>query len=124
MSPVRRHLTAAAGGIVLGADRREQHLERCHAERQTQRAIAIVREEPIVPGAEVHAGSNEHRLVTGTADLEECVTLILELNLLVVDLARQEHQPVRGEELVPGQSLVLTPAHPHGGAGVGASGEG
>ena len=43
VAPVRRHLAAAGCGIVLGADRGEQHLERRDAELQAQRAIAVVR---------------------------------------------------------------------------------
>ncbi len=121
---MRRHLPAAARWIVLGPDGCEEHLERGHAERQTERAIAIVREDPIVPGAELHPGSHEHRLVAGPTDLEERLFLLSELDLLVVYLARQEHHTVRGEELVPGQPLVLMSAHLPGGACVGASGKG
>ena len=55
MTPVRRHLTPAGVGVVLGAHRREQHLERGHAERQAQRAVAVVRVEPVVAGAQVQA---------------------------------------------------------------------
>ena len=123
MAPVRRHLAAAARRIVLGADRREQHLERRHAEREAERAIAVVREEPVVAGAQVQAGGHEHGLVPGAADLEECLALVLELDLLVVDLPRQEHQAVGGEQLVSGQPLVL-PSARRPGARVRAVGKG
>jgi hypothetical protein len=50
-----------------------------------------------VAGAEVAARRDEHGFVTGTADLKVSLALILELYLLVVDLPRQEHEPVGGE---------------------------
>ena len=92
--PVRRHLPPAGVGIVLGPDGAEQHLERRHAERQAQRAIAIVGIEPVVAGAEVRRGRHQHGLVSGAADLEEDLTLVLELDFLVVEPPREEHQAV------------------------------
>jgi hypothetical protein len=49
VAPVRRHLASARCRVVPGADGREQHFERCDTELQAQRAIAIVRIEPVVP---------------------------------------------------------------------------
>ena len=72
-------------GSSFDADRREQHLERRDAEREAERAIAVVREEPVVAGAQVQTGGDQHGFVTGAADLEERLALILELNLLVVE---------------------------------------
>ena len=63
----------------------EQHLERRDAELQAQRAIAIVGMEPVVAGLEREAGGDQHRFVTGAADLEEGAALVLELDLLVVE---------------------------------------
>ncbi len=47
-SPVARHLPSAGRGIGRGADRLHQHLERRDAERERQRAVAVVGEEPVV----------------------------------------------------------------------------
>jgi hypothetical protein len=63
--PVRGHLTSAVCWVVFRADRRQQHLERRHTDGQAERAIAIVRKEPVVAAAQVLAGSDEDRLVTG-----------------------------------------------------------
>src|SRR5205814_1441025 len=41
---------------------------------------------------------HQHRLVSGSADLEEDLVLPLELDLLVIQLARQVHRPVDVEE--------------------------
>ena len=65
------------------------------------------------------SGCDEDGFVAGAADLKEGLTLIFELDLLVVDLPRQEHEAVGGEKFVPGQSLVLAfPCSPAGGAHV------
>ena len=98
--PVRRHLPAAGCRIVRGADRAEEHVERRDADRQRQRAIAVIREEPVVPRSKVLPGRDEHGLVPRAADLEKCLALILELNLLVVDLPRQEHEAIGGQKIL------------------------
>ena len=85
VAPVRRHLAAADAGIVLRADGAEQHLERRHPELQAQRAIAIVRVEPVVAGFEHQAGGDQDCLVSGAADLKEDLALVLELDFLVVE---------------------------------------
>ena len=105
VAPVRRHLAAAGGGIVLGADRGEQHLERGDAELQAQRAIAVVGIEPVVAGAQRQAGGGEHRFVAGAADLEKDLALVFELDFLVVQLARQQHAAVRRRAVDRGSAL-------------------
>ncbi len=92
--PVRRHLASAVAGIGRRADRREQHLERRHAELQAQRAVAIVGVEPVVTGFQRQACRDQHRLMPGAADLEERAALILELDFLVVETARSHHHAV------------------------------
>ena len=54
-APVARHLPAARRGVVGRADRLHQHLGRRDAERERERAVAVVREEPVVAGAQVSA---------------------------------------------------------------------
>ena len=58
-------------GSSARADRSEEHVEWRDAERQRERAIAVVREEPVVASAKVPARRNEDRLVTRAADLKE-----------------------------------------------------
>ena len=64
------------------------------------------------------SGCDEDSLVAGAADLKEGLTLIFELDFLVVDLPRQEHEAISGEKFVPGQSSVLALCSPAGGAHV------
>ena len=103
MPPVRRHLPPVGARIVFGADAGEQHVERRDAELQAQRAIAIVRIEPVVARLQREAGRDEHGFVAGAADLKKDLALVLELDLLVVELSRQQHAAVDGEELLAGQ---------------------
>jgi hypothetical protein len=105
VSPVRRHLPAARGRIVLGADGGEQHLERGHPEGEAEGAIAIVRVEPVVSGAEGNTGSGDDGLVAGAADLEEDQALTLELDFLVIELPGQHHRPVGSKQFVAGQAV-------------------
>ena len=105
VSPVRRHLPAARRGVVLRADRRQQHLVGRHADRQAERAIAIVGIEPVVCRLELHAGGDEDRLVAGAADLEEDQALVLELDFLVVDPPGEDHRPIGSEEILAGEPV-------------------
>ena len=102
-APVRRHLPAARGGVVLRADALQQHLVGRDAQREAEGAVAIVGEGPVLAAPQLAAGGDQDRLVPGARDLEEDLALVLELNLLVVEAPRQEHQPVGGEQLVARQ---------------------
>src|ERR1700674_3351475 len=77
--------------ILFGSYRGKQLLKRCHAELETERAIAIVGVEPIVAGFQHHSGGDEYGLVSRATDLEEYLVLTLKLNLFVVEPARQIH---------------------------------
>ena len=103
LAPVAGHLAAAGVGIGGGADGRFQHLRGGEPQFEAERAVAVIEEEPVVGRLEHHAGGREHRLVSGARDLEEDLVLALELDLLVVDAARQEHGLVCGKQLVAGQ---------------------
>ena len=114
-APVRRHLPAARGGVVLRADALQQHLVGRDAQREAEGAVAIVGEGPVLAAPQLAAGGDQDRLVPGARDLEEDLALVLELNLLVVEAPRQEHQPVGGEQLVArqvGLGARLAPASP------------
>jgi len=102
-APVRRHLPAVRRRIVFRADRLQQHVVRGDAQRQAQGAVAIVGAEPVMPRPHHHARSDENRFVAGAADLEKDLALVLELNLLVVESSRQEHQPIGGAQVVGGE---------------------
>ncbi len=104
VAPVRRHLPAAGIRIVLRADGGEKHLERSHSELKAEGAIAVVGIEPVVAWFEHEAGRHEHCLVAGAANLEKDLALVLELNLLVVKLARHQHAAMHGEDVLAAQS--------------------
>ena len=99
MAPVRRHLPAAGVGVVGRADGGEELLGRGHAEAETEGPVAVVGVEPVVGRAEDLGGGGQHALVAGAGDLEEDAVLTLELDLLVVDPAGQQHDAVNVEQV-------------------------
>ena len=124
MPPMRGHLPTARVGVVRGRDRRQQHLRRCHPEREAQRPVAVVGVEPVVPGLEDLPGHHLYRLVPGARDLEEDLVLTLELDFLVVQPPREEHEAVQLEQLLllePRGRLALRSGS---GSRVGAGGHG
>ena len=100
MAPVRRHLPATGVRVVLGTHGALEHLERRHTEREAERAIPVIGVEPVVAGAQMCGRRHADRFMAGAADLEEDQALVLELDLLVVEAPRQQHQPVGGEKVV------------------------
>src|ERR1700732_3568775 len=81
------HLAAAGRGIGFGSYGREQHIFRRHTQSETQRAIAIIGEKPVVAGLEQQAGSSLNGFVSGARDLEIDFILPLEKDFPVVDAA-------------------------------------
>ena len=107
VSPVAGHLPSTRGRILLGAHALEQHLVRRHSQLETEGTVAIVRVEPVVGGTGRQTRRDPDGLVAGAADLEEVTVLSLELDLFVVQPARQIHGPVNSDQLVGPQTLVL-----------------
>ena len=99
VAPVRRHLPAAGVGVVGRADGGEELLGRGHAEAEAEGPVAVVEVEPVVGRAEDLGGGGQHALVAGAGDLEKDAVLTLELDLLVVDPAGQQHRLVNVEEV-------------------------
>ena len=102
LSPVRRHLPPVRIRVVFSADAGEEHVERRHAQLQAQRSIAIIRIEPVVTRLQREASRHENGFVACAADLEEDLALMFELNFLVVELPREQHRAIDGQQLVTG----------------------
>ena len=85
-APVARHLAAARSWGHWPRQRRvQQHLRGGHAQLETERAIAVVRVEPIVRTARRrNPAAVEDCFVPGAGDLEEDLVLSFELDFLVV----------------------------------------
>ena len=94
-----RHLAPTRRRIVGGADRLEQHLEGTDTEREHERAVAVVGEEPVVTGAQVASEAQQQRLVARTRDLEERAVLLAQRDLAVIEAARYERQSEIGDGL-------------------------
>ena len=90
----RRHLPAAGVGVIGRADGREELLGGRHAQAEAERAVAIVGVEPVVGWAENLGRGGKDGFVARARYLEEDLVLTLELDLLVVDPAGEEHDAV------------------------------
>ncbi len=101
------HLATARGGIVGGADRFEQHLVGRHTELQAERAVPVIGVKPVVTRLEGEPGGDVDRLVARAADLKEDAVLPLELDLAVIQSARQVDDAVDVDELFGGQAAVF-----------------
>src|SRR5581483_2354217 len=63
VSPVRWHLPPTGTGIFCRTHCLEKHFIRSDPQRQTERAIAVIRKEPVVARLHCQACRNRHRLV-------------------------------------------------------------
>ncbi len=104
--PVGGHLPAAGGRVGGRAHRLLQHLERGYPQGQAQRAVAIIKVEPIVAGAQHHAGRHLHRLVSGAADLKEDPVLALQRHFAVIQPPRGVHDAKRADQLLGIEAFV------------------
>ena len=94
------HLTSAAGRIGGRAHGLQQHLSGSHAQRETQCAIAIVGEKPVVAGTHSQRGAHLQRFMAGGRDLEVGLLLPFEDDFAVVYTAGENHQPVDLDHLL------------------------
>ncbi len=105
-APVRGHLAATGGRIGGGADRLQELSGRADAQGEAEGAVAIVREKPVVAGAQVHCRSHQQGFMPGTGDLKVDFLLALEQDLAIVDPPRKNHQPVDIQQLLRGKAFV------------------
>ncbi len=105
-APVRGHLAATGGRIGGGADSLQKLRCRGDAEGQDQGAIAIVRKEPVVAGAQIGRGGQQQGFMAGTGDLKVNFLLALEQDLAVVDAPRENHKAVEFQQLLRDKAFV------------------
>src|ERR1700732_902062 len=98
MAPVRRHLAATRGGIIFGADGLQESFKGCDSEHQAERAVAIVRVEPVDTGSKKKPHGSGDGFVAGAGNLEVNFVLALELNFAVVEAAGEKHRAVEVDE--------------------------
>ena len=97
MTPVRRHLAAAGGGVIFGADSLKQHLERRDAQQQAKRAVPVVGIDPVDARAQKKPHSSGYGFMAGAGNLEVNLVLALELDFAVVQAAREKHRAVEAD---------------------------
>lgn len=98
-----RHLPAARSGIPGRSHSLEEHVFRGDAQSQSQRTIAIIREEPVVTWTECHARSCLQGFVPRPAHLKINLVLPLQENFPVVQAAGQIHDTECTNEQFPVQ---------------------
>ena len=106
VAPVGGHLAAAGGRVVRRRPRPASSIS-CgrDAEGEAEGAIAVVGIDPVVAGAQSHAGGDLDGFVAGAADLEEDAVLALERDLAVVQAARGVHDAEGADELLGRQGV-------------------
>ena len=85
--PVRGHLAATAGDIRRGTYALQQLLFGRVAKGEAERAVAVVRQEPVIARLHHHAGGDLDGFVACAGDLEEDLLLAAQNNLAIVDAA-------------------------------------
>ncbi len=97
---MRRHLPSAARQVCRRAHSLQHHFIWSNPKRQAQRAIAIVRKEPVVPRPQRQSRRHLQRLMTRGRNLEIDPLLTLQKNFAVIHVARKIHQPVDFHQLL------------------------
>jgi hypothetical protein len=72
-----------------------------------RRAVAIVREEPIVGRLQDQTGCGQDGFMPSAANLEEKAILALQLNLAIVQTARHEHSAIDADQRFALEALVF-----------------
>src|SRR6202521_2089480 len=107
LAPMRRHLTAAGAGIVLRSHRRKKHFQGGYAEHEAERAVAVIRINPVDSWAQEQPHRRTNRFVPGAGDLEVDFVLAFQLDLAVVKPSREKHRAVNTNQGVVIEAVNL-----------------
>ena len=104
VAPVGRHLPSAGSGVGSSADSAQKHFFRSDAQSETERPVAIVQIEPVMPRLEQQSRRGSDSFMSSAADLEEDFILALQQNLAIVYAAGEVHSAVSVDQFfVAGQ---------------------
>ncbi len=103
---MRGHLPATGAGIVSRAHGVQEHFVRSGTQRETERAVPIVRIEPVVTRLQGKSRGHAHRFMPRAGDLEEDLLLTLEHDLPIVDAPGGEHDAISFNQLLGGEALI------------------
>ena len=115
-APIANQIARALEALV-DQSQQGRHEIRRDPEGQAQRPVPVVGEDPVVSATQRHAGRDLDRFVARPADLEIRETLVLELDLLVVQTPRETHRAVHAQQLRSRESGVLVSQGGCGGTG-------
>jgi len=99
VAPVGGHLAAAGRGVIGSAGGLLEHFVRGDAEREAKGAIAIIKVEGVVAGAESEAGRDLDGLMACSADLKVDAVLAFEDDFAIVKAAGGIHEAEGADEL-------------------------
>ena len=106
ITPVRRHLPSAGTWIVSRSHRLQKHLIRLGAQGQAQRAVAVIRIEPVIAGLKHQPRRHPNGFVSRSRHLEVDFLLALQQDFPIVDTPGGEHVAVGLDQLVTGKPVV------------------
>src|SRR5258708_18542794 len=92
-----------AGG---GAHRLKKHFIRLGTQGQAQRAIAVIRVEPVIAGPERRASGTTSVFVSSSRQLEVDLLLALQQDFPVINAPGREHVAVGLDELVASKPFI------------------
>ena len=106
VAPVRGHLAPAGRGVVGRADRLQEHLVRRDAERQAQRAVAVVGKTQSTPGRRCMPAAA--RIASWPAPLiwKKIWLWFLSWISLSSSFRDRQHDPERAEQVVAGEARL------------------
>ncbi len=104
---MRGHLAATGAGIVLRPRSREKSFQRRYAEHEAERAVAVVRINPVNPRPQEESHGGTNGFVPRAGNLEVDLVLAFQLNLAVVEPAREEHRAVNANQRIGIEALKL-----------------
>jgi hypothetical protein len=104
---VRRHLAATGVGVVGCANALEKHFVGCCAQAEAQRAVAVIRIEPVIGRLQSEGRGHADGFVAGARYLKENLLLAFEQDLAIVDTPGGVHDSVGFDQLLPRQALVF-----------------
>src|SRR5271157_6029220 len=114
VAPVGRHLATAGRGIAGRAHGLLKHFMRGDAERQAKGAVAVIKVEGVLAGAQGEAGRDLNCLMARSADLKKDATLAFEGDFAIVEAPGGIHEAERADELFGIEAFMSS-----GGRGLG-----
>lgn len=93
------HLAATGSGVSVRPYRLQEQLGRCDTEGEGQGPVPVIGEKPVITGPQRPGKPKAKRFMAGARNMKKTTALLLQSYLAVVEVTRNEGQPVIGEDL-------------------------